>query len=133
MSLMRRRTLFLVSIIFTACGKSGKPLDSVLPLRVTGGWTRGEVTSPALDIPAAVAALGVADTAETSYTGPTTVKVRVFRMKAETSAFEMIQKWRQSDGLAAYQGPYFFVVSPSSEVSPAVIGELLRNLQKAVS
>ena len=54
-------------------------------------------------------------------------------MNAETSAFEMIQKWRQSDGLAAYQGPYFFVVSPSGEVSPVVIGELLRNLQKAVS
>jgi hypothetical protein len=127
---MRRRTLFLVSIVIAACGKSGKPIDSVFPPRLTGGWTRGEVTSPASEIPQAVTDLGVAETAETRYMGPATVRVRVFRMKAEASAFEMIQKWRQSDGLAAYQGPYFFVVSPSSEASPVVVGELLRNLQR---
>jgi hypothetical protein len=133
MRLMRRRTLFLISIVFTACGKSGKSWDSVLPQQVPGGWIRGALTSPAPDIPEAVTALGVAETAETRYTGPASVRVRVFRMKAETSAFEMIQRWRQTDGLAAYKGPYFFVVNPSGEVSSVLIGELLRNLQQGVS
>jgi hypothetical protein len=63
---------------------------------------------------------------QTTYTGPASVAVRVFRMKAETSAFELIQKWRQSEGLAAYSGPYFFVASGERA------GEVLRELQKAV-
>ena len=88
---------------------------------------------PAADVPEAVTALGVDDSAETAYSGPAEVRVRVFRMKAETSAFEMIQKWRQTEGLAAYKGPYFFIVNAPSDVNPAIVGELLRGLQQAVA
>ena len=108
-------------------------MDSVLPQQVAANWTRGAITAPASDIPEAVSALGVEETAETTYTGPASVRVRVFRMKAETSAFEMIQKWRQTEGLAAYKGPYFFIANTSGEANPAIIGELLRGLQQAAA
>jgi hypothetical protein len=128
---MRRRTLFAVSLAFLGCGKTEKPLDSVLPQQVANGWTRGTIATPSINIPEAVTALGVERSAETTYTGPASVRVRVFRMKAETSAFEMIQKWRQTEGLAAYKGPYFFIANASSETNPAIVGELLRALQQA--
>ena len=108
-------------------------MDSVLPPQVANGGSRGAISTPASEIPEIVTALGVEETAETTYTGPASVRVRVFRMKAETSAFEMIQNWRQTDGLAAYNGPYFFIANPTCDASPAVIGELLRGLQQAVS
>ena len=106
-------------------------MDSVLPQQVANGWIRGTIATPSSNIPEAVTALGVEDSAETTYTGPASVRVRVFRMKAETSAFEMIQKWRQTEGLAAYRGPYFFIANPSGDASPAIVGELLRGLQQA--
>ena len=128
---MRRRTLFAVSLAFLGCGRTEKPLASVLPQQVANGWTRGTITTPSSNIPEAVTALGVEDSAETTYSGPASVRVRVFRMKAETSAFEMIQKWRQTEGLAAYRGPYFFIANPSGDASPAIVRELLRGLQQA--
>ena len=108
-------------------------MDSVLPQQVANGWSRGAISTPASDIPESVTALGIEESAETMYTGPASVRVRVFRMKAETSAFEMIQKWRQTDGLAAYKGPYFFIANSTGDASPVVIGGLLRGLQQAVS
>lgn len=128
---MRRRTLFAISLAFISCGKTGKPMDSVLPQQVANGWTRGAITTPASEIPESVTALGLEESAEATYTGPASIRVRVFRMKAETSAFEMIQKWRQTEGLAAYKGPYFFIAN--GDANPAAVGELLRGLQQAVS
>jgi hypothetical protein len=50
-------------------------------------------------------------------------------MKGQTSAFELIQKWRQSDGLAVYSGPYFLVADPG--VGPDA-SRLLQALQKSL-
>lgn len=82
-------------------------------------------------MPSLVTQSGVEDSAQTRYTGPGTVQVRAFRMRAETSAFELIQKWRQSDGLAVYKGPFFFVAEQESGNGQHA-AQILRALQAAV-
>ena len=100
-------------------------MADVLPSSLAGGWKRGDVFTLS-DIPAVVSQLGPEESVQTVYTGPGTVTVRAFRMRAETSAFELIQKWRQSDGLAAYKGAYFFVVTGDAAAG------VLRELQKSI-
>ena len=98
-------------------------MSNVLPVELAGGWKRGEV-SVLSDTPAVVSQLGPEESVQTTYSGPGAVTVRAFRMPAETSAFELIQKWRQSEGLAAYKGPYFFIVT--GEGAAGVLRELQR-------
>jgi hypothetical protein len=52
-------------------------------------------------------------------------------MKAETSAFELIQKWRQQDGLASYKGPYFFIARPEGATQPQTAA-FLQALQQSL-
>lgn len=47
-------------------------------------------------------------------------------MNVPTSAFELIQKWRQQDGLAVYSGPYFIVADPGGPQSASALLEGIR-------
>jgi hypothetical protein len=98
-------------------------LADVLPLTLAGGWKRGDVSALS-DVPPVVSQLRPEEAAQARYTGPGAVTLRAFRMPAETSAFELIQKWRQSDGLAAYKGAYFFIATGEGAA------DVLRELQK---
>jgi hypothetical protein len=104
---MQRRNAIVLCAFIVSCGGARKPLAEVLPAELPGGLKRGDVR-PLTDIPSVIAQLGVEESAQTTYAG---TALRIFRMKADTSAFELIQKWRQSEGLAAYKGPYFFVAN----------------------
>src|SRR4051794_24225403 len=107
------RSIVLVAILLAACGTAPKTTDQLLPSELSGGWKRGALQSPASSIPDLVSQLGLAFSAETQYEGPAgTVPVRVFVMRAETSAFELMQKWRQSEGTGAYKSRYFFSADP---------------------
>jgi hypothetical protein len=53
-------------------------------------------------------------------------------MRAETSAFELMQKWRPDHGIGAFQGPYFFVATPQG-TDPQAVAALLRALQQGAS
>jgi hypothetical protein len=55
--------------------------------------------------------------------------VRVFEMNMPTSAFELIQKWRQQDGLAVYTGPYFIVADPAATGAAPLLEGLRRDMQ----
>jgi hypothetical protein len=98
----------------------------------TTGWKRGDVKVPA-EVPAAAESLGVVSSAEAVYAGAGRVRVRVLQMKAETVAFEMMQKWRHTDGLGAYKGPYFFIAQGEAGSAPQSVMELLGVLQKGAS
>jgi hypothetical protein len=52
-------------------------------------------------------------------------------MRSEPSAFEMLQKWRQTDGLATYKGPYFFIAQAEDGDEEAA-RRLLQTLQNAI-
>jgi hypothetical protein len=64
-----------------------------------------------------------------TYAGPATVTVRVFEMKLPTSAFELIQRWRQQDGLAVYTGPYFIVAEPVAPGAAPLLEALRRQMK----
>ena len=104
---MQRRKALMLCAFIVSCSGARKPLAEVLPADLPGGLKRGEVR-PLTDVPSVIAQLGVEESAQTTYAG---TELRIFRMKADTSAFEVIQKWRQTEGLAAYKGPYFFVAN----------------------
>jgi hypothetical protein len=126
---MTRREIFLIIPLMSACSRPQRSFSDVLPERLET-WQRGNVEKLA-EIPPMVSELGVEEAAQTTYTGQGTLRVHAYRMKAETSAFEVIQKWRQHDGLAAYKGPHFFVVQHDGSNAGAVV-HFLRLLQSAV-
>lgn len=125
--------LFAVVLSLTACGGSSRTLREILPSQVGGGWTlKGSESLPAEETPAAAQTLAVAGGVEATYTGNGgSIQVRLLDMKAETNAFEMVQKWRPSDGQALYRGQYFFVAR-SKDQEPSVVSGFLQEFQKAV-
>jgi hypothetical protein len=52
-------------------------------------------------------------------------------MRSEPGAFEMLQKWRQTDGLATYKGSYFLIAQPETGNEEAA-RVLLQALQNAI-
>jgi hypothetical protein len=124
------RWLLLVMIASAlSCSSPTRPLADVIPA-TADGWTRSQVTPlPANDAPEMVRQLGLEQAVSATYTGPSKISVKIFRMKGQTSAFELIQRWRQSDGLAVYSGPFFLVADPASGPDA---GGLLQALQKAL-
>ena len=122
----RRYVLFWA--ILTACTNK-ETLEQVLPQRVED-WTRGPVSAVS-QYPPALAQSGVEEAAEAVFTGPSSIRVRVFRMRSETNAFEALQQWRHTEGLAVYKGPYFLVaeMGPGQEVQAR---RFLTALQSAI-
>ncbi len=129
---MHRRNVLLIPVLLSACGKPARDIRELLPAEA-GDWKRGEVTTPAPQIAETAASLGVDASAEALYTGQGRIRVRVLRMKAETVAFELRQKWRQSDGLGAYQGPYFFAAQAEEGATQDSVMQVLGLLQKAAA
>jgi hypothetical protein len=128
---MERRDFLLAVFALTSCAKATKTFENVLPKQVAGGWERSDIV-PLVEVPETVSRYGVESAVETTYKGSGIVHVRAFRMRAETSAFELMQRWRQNDGIPAYQGAFFFVAMPQG-TDPRSVGTLLRTLQQAAS
>lgn len=124
---MLRWLLPVVASVFLAgCSTASKPLDEVLPTNVNG-WARSSVSPmEAASAPELIRQLGLKRAASATYSGPASITVRVFEMNVPTSAFELIQKWRQQDGLAVYTGPYFLAAMPGSPPETAKLLEALR-------
>jgi starvation-inducible outer membrane lipoprotein len=128
--MLRWLTIATVSLMMTGCSTPSKPLQERIPASLNG-WTRTEAA--ALDpasTPDIVKQLGLKSAVSATYTGPAAVRVRIFEMNVSTSAFELIQKWRQQDGLAVYNGPYFIVAEPQSPPqAPALLESLRKQLE----
>ena len=121
-----RRSFLILTVLSAACTRASKPLRELLPEQLSGGWTRASVDAlPAEEAPAVVRSLGLKQAVRATYRGSGTVTLRLFEMNVEASAFEMIQKWRQQDGLAGYSGPYFFVAQ-SDDAGPAALATFLQ-------
>jgi hypothetical protein len=128
---MLRRDLLISFIGLAGCGKATKSLAQVVPEEVDGVWQRNDL-NPVREIPEVVSQLGFEEGVETTYKGSGIVHVRAFRMRSETSAFELTQKWRPDEGIAAYKGVFFFVAMPQGS-EPQAVATLLRALQQAAS
>lgn len=125
---MFRRELFALAGALAACRKSDPGFEQVLPGEVAGGWRRSQLTA-AQNAPDLIRQHSPVASAEAVYTGVGTIRVRAWQMKSETSAFELMQKWRQSDGISAYKGAYFFVAEAAGADRNAVLS-FLRELQR---
>ena len=126
------RIIFMLTCIALLCSCSSAPSRSVadaLP-KQADGWTLASTAQLELSaVPPVVAQLGLSRGILATYTGPATLSVRVFEMKVATSAFELIQKWRQQDGLAVYTGPYFIVADPAAPNAAALLESLRKNMK----
>ena len=107
--MFQRRRIIALFTLLASCARPSKSLKEILPGQVQRAWILKRTEAlPAEESPAVVRALGLRQAIRGVYEGNGTITVRLFEMNAETSAFELIQKWRQQDGLAMYKGPYFF-------------------------
>jgi hypothetical protein len=128
---MKRWLIVVLLLTSLACTRPPRDIAQDLPERVGDQWSRTELTAiPAQLAPDRVRELGLEDAAHATYSGPAQVGVRVFRMRAGASAFELIQQWRQNEGLAAYSGRYFIVAD--SGTAPEHARAVLTGLQAAV-
>lgn len=124
--MLRWLALGIAVVASVACSTPSKPLQDVLPASIDG-WSRTEIAPlEAASAPALITQLGLKAAVSATYTGPATVGVRVYEMNVATSAFELIQKWRQQDGLAVYSGPYFIVANPGPDLQASRLLEGLR-------
>ena len=126
------RILFMLACIVLLCSCTSAPTSSLaeaLP-KQADAWTLASTAQMDLSaVPQVVEQLGFSRGILATYTGPATLTVRVFEMKVATSAFELIQKWRQQDGLAVYTGPYFIVADPVAPNAAELLEALRKNLK----
>jgi hypothetical protein len=116
------------------CGHGERDLKTMLPQSVDGGWSRQDVQPlDASDLPADVTGMPWKQAVIARYAGGGTgaVNVRLIEFKGEAVAFELMQRWRQSEGLAFYKGPYFIVCRPDGTDAQR-LGAFTRSLQNAM-
>jgi hypothetical protein len=126
---MIRWVFLLITACLAACSGPSASLEEFIPATVNG-WKRVS-TSPISveEAPAIVRQLGLKRAMAATYQGPATVKVRIYEMNVAASAFELIQKWRQQDGPAVYNGPFFIVGDAPPEVAAALLEGLRKQLK----
>jgi hypothetical protein len=128
---MERRDLVFGVIALASCARATKSFEDVLPRQIPGGWERNDLRSLA-EIPEIVSRFGADSAVQTTYKGQGSVQLRAFRLRSETTPFELMQKWPLTDGIPAYKGAFFFV-AVSQGADPQAVAALLRELQKAAS
>ena len=127
---MNRRLFFIVLSLTAACTRSKEQsLTQTLPVQVERSWVLKETRNlTPEEAPPLVRSLGLRRALTAVYRTNSEIRLQVFEMASETGAFELIQKWRQSDGLAIYKGPYFVVVE-KSDTDPESLKEFLKAMQ----
>jgi hypothetical protein len=128
--MLNRREILVISVLGMSCGRPSQSLKDRLPGQVQRAWILKQTeTLPAEEAPAVVRSLGMRQAIKAGYEGNGHITVKVFEMNVEASAFELIQKWRQQDGLAMYKGPYFFVAEGNGP-DQAAVSSFLRAFQQ---
>lgn len=111
-------TIILLCAMLAGC--AGKAPDFQMPSQVEGSWNGKESRTLSIEsAPEPARALGLVRVLRTDYEGTPTVRATVYEMKAETGAFELMQKWRREPGTLSFHRSRFLVVveSPSGDVS----------------
>ncbi|MBI1895543.1 MAG: hypothetical protein HYZ57_12865 [Acidobacteria bacterium] len=128
---MTRRLIFCVFYSASiACRRSEPPVSEILPPTVQDRWKlAGTSTIPAEQTPGVVRSLGVARAFRAVYRAEKQITVDLYEMRGETSAFELIQKWRQSEAPAFHKGRYFVTASGDA---PESLRAFLAALERAM-
>lgn len=129
-----RRTTLLLAIAVASCREAPKELAQALPREVGPGWSLQQSKPlPVEEAPAAARMLSLTSSVTATYKDASgkPLSLRLLDMKAETNAFELVQKWRPQDGQALYKGRYFFVAE-APDHPPSTVSAFLRAFQGAL-
>lgn len=123
----------LISMTWLAgCGP--EPAGIAEPPQTLGGgaWTRQAVERPAVEsVPRDVKLFRPKQWLRTEYRrAASSVRLNVFRMPGEPSAFEARQKWLGQSGAASMNHGSLFVVAETATESPQALGQFLRLLEE---
>lgn len=103
-------------MLLTACSRSDTTLEDLLP-KSAGTWRLENMRplSPEL-VPSQLRSAGLRAAIRATYSGPGPgdCNVEVYDVGSQTSAFELVQKWRQSEHPALYSGKYFLITRAST-------------------
>lgn len=124
----RRAILAALAAALMACSGEDKP--PAMPAVLGGGWKLSGVSNPA---PAPL--LGSYEPArvwEASYSGTVPLTVTYNRMKSDTVAFELMQKWRSEPGATHFHRGPLFVVIRSAGAEPARLNAIAGEVEEAL-
>jgi hypothetical protein len=130
---MRLRIVVVILISLLSCAKRENPLKDVLPIQVQREWVLRETqTRSNEDAPEQIRRQGLRRWMIGTYHGNGTVRVRLFEMNVEASAFESAQKWHDSTTQAFHKGPCFVVVD-SVEADRQTLSAFVQELQNTLN
>ncbi len=129
------RRMWLCSLAgLMACSPAPRQSELSLPAELKGGWKR-ETHEPlqAEAVPEQVRALGLCCSERATYQGPGRLAVSVYRMTTSAGAFELMQKWRRSEGSTYFAEGVAFVVIEAQEADSAAVRAASQQLQSLVA
>lgn len=129
--MISRRYLIASVALLCSCARTPAELKEAVPKTVAGYQLQKTDPLPKEETPAMIQSMGMKAAVRAHYSGPEKITVRVFEMNTEASAFEMIQKWNQSEGLASYKGRYFFAVDSQGQ-SQGTLATFVKGLEQSL-
>lgn len=130
---MPLRLVLALFVSLVGCSTRENPLKDVLPVQVQREWVLRETqTQPLDDAPAQIRALGLRRWITGAYYGNGRIRVRLFQMSVEASAFESAQKWHDTATPAFHKGPYFVVVD-SADADRLSLSAFVQELQNTLN
>jgi len=129
---MTRRFSFVLSFVLAACGRT-RPLEEVLPKASGEAWTlRSAIPVPEGGVPELVRGLGLRRAVRGTYQGGGDVTVTVYEMGSQTSAFELLQKWRADGSSMYFHRDCYFVVVESTALDYAALRAFAERLERNI-
>lgn len=118
-----------LALILASCSQENKPF--AVPLGTEGGWKLASNAPLAATPPEFMRPIGLKQAVEARYSGPIDVVANIYEFKAESSAFEAMQKWRAVKGEDQFYKRNLFVVLRSEHPNKEMLMDFSRALQKA--
>ncbi|MDX2150123.1 MAG: hypothetical protein SFV54_05275 [Bryobacteraceae bacterium] len=109
--------LLVAAVLLCSCGREVKPIQ--LPPKADQWILVSQAPQAPDQAPETARQLGLLEAVHADYNGPAPASVTVYRMRSETVAFELLQKWRRQPATLPFQHRDLLVV-PRSDDSEAL-------------
>lgn len=119
----------MLCLLLAACGGAGKV---ELPGELPGGWKLTGTTEET-DVPELVRQMGLRQALRARYEGPGEITARVFTMKVQASAFELVQKWRAAPGVIFFQSGDHFVLIEQPGADSAALSQVAKAMDEKLA
>ena len=127
---MKRRSWFLIPLLFAGCGKEAELPRDLFPETVGAGWHRVEVHDlPLSESPDPVPRNEVEHLREAAYEGPGKLQARVYQLRAASVGSLLAQRWRPSADTVFFDVDRFFVVVKWQAADRKALQEFVKELE----